>query len=141
LERPLSIDQVAEKSGYSKWHLQRMFKSITGHILGSYIRARRLTCTALALRLTHKPILDIAMQFQFDSQQTFTRAFKKQFRQTPANYRKSDLFSLTGLVPPLTLNNPFTLPEPEFVFLAEKSLKGMIHNYSCPLFDSSKYKS
>jgi len=43
LEQPLSIDAVAEKSGYSKWHLQRMFKKVTGQILGTYIRHRRLT--------------------------------------------------------------------------------------------------
>lgn len=30
LDHPLSLDNVATKSGYSKWHLQRMFKDITG---------------------------------------------------------------------------------------------------------------
>lgn len=29
LDHPLSLDNVATKSGYSKWHLQRMFKDIT----------------------------------------------------------------------------------------------------------------
>lgn len=140
LEQPLSIDQVAEKSGYSKWHLQRMFKSITGQILGSYIRARRLTCTALALRLTNKPILDIVIQYQFDSQQTFTRAFKKQFKQTPANYRRAEIFSPTGLIPRLELQNKPVLPMGEKVFLAEKKLKGITHNYSCSLLTATKSK-
>nr|WP_282101948.1 hypothetical protein [Morganella morganii] len=26
LDQPLSLDNVAAKAGYSKWHLQRMFK-------------------------------------------------------------------------------------------------------------------
>ena len=26
LESPLSLEKVSERSGYSKWHLQRMFK-------------------------------------------------------------------------------------------------------------------
>ena len=79
LDHPLSLDNVAAKAGYSKWHLQRMFKDVTGHAIGAYIRARRLSKSAVALRLTARPILDIALQYRFDSQQTFTRAFKKQF--------------------------------------------------------------
>ncbi len=72
----LSLDNVAAKAGYSKWHLQRMFKDVTGHAIGAYIRARRLSKSAVALRLTARPILDIALQYRFDSQQTFTRAFR-----------------------------------------------------------------
>ncbi len=66
-----------------------MFKDVTGHAIGAYIRARRLSKSAVALRLTARPILDIALQYRFDSQQTFTRAFKKQFSLTPALYRRS----------------------------------------------------
>lgn len=80
LDQPLSLDNVAAKAGYSKWHLQRMFKDITGHAIGAYIRARRLSKAAVALRLTSRPILDIALQYRFDSQQTFTRAFKNSLR-------------------------------------------------------------
>ncbi|HAK36579.1 MAG TPA: MDR efflux pump AcrAB transcriptional activator RobA, partial [Pantoea sp.] len=68
LDQPLSLDNVALKAGYSKWHLQRMFKDVTGHAIGAYIRARRLSKAAVALRLTSRPILDIALQYRFDSQ-------------------------------------------------------------------------
>ena len=49
LDQPLSLDNVAAKAGYSKWHLQRMFKDVTGHAIGAYIRARRLSKSAVAL--------------------------------------------------------------------------------------------
>ncbi|MFC0229344.1 helix-turn-helix domain-containing protein [Serratia aquatilis] len=88
LDQPLLLDNVAAKSGYSKWHLQRMFRSTTGYALGSYIRERRLSKAAQALRATPRPILDIALQFHFDSQPSFSRAFKKQFGKTPAVYRR-----------------------------------------------------
>ncbi|VEC87012.1 Right origin-binding protein [Raoultella ornithinolytica] len=52
LDQPLSLDNVAAKAGYSKWHLQRMFKDVTGQAIGAYIRARRLSKSAVALRLT-----------------------------------------------------------------------------------------
>lgn len=35
LDQPLSLDNVAAKAGYSKWHLQRMFKDVTGHAIGA----------------------------------------------------------------------------------------------------------
>jgi AraC family mar-sox-rob regulon transcriptional activator len=75
LDKALSIDEVAAKSGYSKWHLQRMFRAVTKQTLGGYIRERRLTLAAEAL------------QYGYDSQQTFSRVFRRQFSQTPTAYR------------------------------------------------------
>lgn len=87
LDKTLSIDEVAAKSGYSKWHLQRMFRTVTRQTLGGYIRERRLTLAAEALRQTQRPVFDIAMQYGYDSQQTFSRVFRRQFSQTPTAYR------------------------------------------------------
>jgi len=87
LDKSLSIDEVAAKSGYSKWHLQRMFRSVTKQTLGGYIRERRLTLAAEALSQTQRPVFDIAMQYGYDSQQTFSRVFRRQFAQTPTAYR------------------------------------------------------
>ncbi|MCW0329933.1 superoxide response transcriptional regulator SoxS [Pantoea ananatis] len=87
LDKSLSIDEVAAKSGYSKWHLQRMFRSVTKQTLGGYIRERRLTLAAEALLQTQRPVFDIAMQYGYDSQQTFSRVFRRQFSQTPTAYR------------------------------------------------------
>ncbi|OAT48828.1 SoxS family regulatory protein [Proteus hauseri ATCC 700826] len=124
LDQPLSLDNVATKAGYSKWHLQRMFKEITGQAIGSYIRSRRLSRAAVALRLTSRPILDIALQYRFDSQQTFTRAFKKQFERTPALYRRTDEWCAAGICPPIKLEQQ-NLPKWEFVQLPEKKLIGI----------------
>ncbi|MDX7991079.1 MDR efflux pump AcrAB transcriptional activator RobA [Xenorhabdus littoralis] len=129
LDRPLSLDHVAAKAGYSKWHLQRMFKEVTGQAIGSYIRARRLSRAAVALRLTSRPILDIALQYRFDSQQTFTRAFKKQFDRTPASYRRSEEWCATGICPPILLDNK-PLPVHKYVKLEDKSLIGTEHTCS-----------
>ena len=123
LDQPLFLNNVAAKAGYSKWHLQRMFKNITQQAIGSYIRARRLSRAAVALRLTSRPILDIALQYRFDSQQTFTRAFKKQFGITPALYRRSEEWCATGMQPPITLE-PQSL-KVAFVTLVSKHLMGI----------------
>lgn len=140
LDQPLSLDNVAAKAGYSKWHLQRMFKDITGNAIGAYIRARRLSKAAVALRLTSRPILDIALQYRFDSQQTFTRAFKKQFAQTPALYRRAEDWSAFGICPPIRLG-AFTLPQPEYITLPEQHLIGLTQSYSCTLEQISSFRS
>ncbi len=139
LDQPLSLDNVAAKAGYSKWHLQRMFKEVTSHAIGAYIRARRLSKAAVALRLTSRPILDIALQYRFDSQQTFTRAFKKQFAQTPAYYRRSSDWNSFGIRPPIRLGD-FTLPQPTYVTLPETVLVGQTQNYTCTLEQISHYR-
>lgn len=87
LDEPLYLDRVAQKSGYSKWYIQRMFKDVTGESTAAYIRSRRLLNAAIALRTTTVKISDIAYHFQFDSQQSFSRTFKKYFHQSPIDYR------------------------------------------------------
>lgn len=75
LDQPLSLDNVAAKAGYSKWHLQRMFKDVTGHAIGAYIRARRLSKSAVALRLTARPILDMPRHDRNRANRVFRRTF------------------------------------------------------------------
>ena len=140
LDQPLSLDNVAAKAGYSKWHMQRMFKDVTGHAIGAYIRARRLSKAAVALRLTARPILDIALQYRFDSQQTFTRAFKKQFNLTPALYRRSPDWSASGIRPPLRLGE-FHFPEHQFVTLPTMHLVGTTQSYTCSLEEISSFRN
>ncbi len=83
LESPLSLEKVSERSGYSKWHLQRMFKKETGHSLGQYIRSRKMTEIAQKLKESNEPILYLAERYGFESQQTLTRTFKNYFDVPP----------------------------------------------------------
>ncbi|MFV9997171.1 MAG: helix-turn-helix domain-containing protein [Arsenophonus endosymbiont of Dermacentor nuttalli] len=85
----IKIDTIANKSGYSKWHLQRIFKQLKGCTLGEYVRKRRLLEAARLLREDKFSILDIALQYGFSSQATFTRTFKKHFNTTPAKFRQN----------------------------------------------------
>jgi len=102
-DQALSLDHIAARSGYSKWHLQRMFKQITGQSLGGYTRRRRLSLAAEELRLTSISVASIADKYQFDSQQTFTRSFKLQFGQPPAAYRKGNYPANLGVQQPVQI--------------------------------------
>jgi AraC family transcriptional regulator len=86
----LSVRNVSEYSGYSSHHFQKMFAAVTGLSLGSYIRRRRLTLAAAKLRSSSERIIEIALDSGFESQESFTRAFKTMFGTNPNEYRKSD---------------------------------------------------
>lgn len=128
-DRPLSLDQLARESGYSKWHLQRMFHQVTGQTIGSYARARRLSRAAWLLRLSRLPLVEIARRHGFDSQPAFTRAFKNQFRQTPALYRRTMKWDFHGFQPPLPLPAE-TPPEHAWVKLPDSVLCGISHSFA-----------
>lgn len=123
LDQPLTLDDIAARSGYSKWHLQRLFKQVTGHVLGTYARRRRLSAAARELRLTHISVACIADKYQFDSQQTFTRCFKKQFGLPPAGYRRSPDWASHGMQPPLRLSEG-PLPQADIITLPAMQLVG-----------------
>nr|ELR5226154.1 AraC family transcriptional regulator [Providencia rettgeri] len=129
LESRLSLDTVADKSGYTKWHFQRLFKNQTGLALGSYIRARRLSCSAVALRLTNDSIMDISLRYRFDSQQTFCRAFKKQFNLTPSEYRKRKGWKVDGFCLPLRENKELQF-QVRLTQLPAINLLGIKHRYT-----------
>ncbi|OEI92897.1 helix-turn-helix domain-containing protein [Shigella sp. FC1655] len=137
LEKPLLLDDVAIRSGYTKWHLQRVFKQATGLTLASYIRGRRLTKAATELRLTKLPILTVALRYQFDSQQSFTRRFKATFGVTPTEYRKLDNLCGNNFQPPINFD-VVDLPIPKIMELPESYVYGMQYQYFCSIEDIGK---
>ena len=84
----LTIHSIAEYSGYSHWHLQRIFKKYTGVTLGSYISKRQLYFAALDLLGQEKDIVLVAMKYGYESQQTFTRAFKARLQVNPGRVKR-----------------------------------------------------
>jgi len=87
----LNLDKIAQKSGYSKWYLNRMFTKHCGVSLGKYINNKRMQAASLSLRFTEATIAEVADQFHYDSQQTFTRAFSRHFGKPPGICRITDV--------------------------------------------------
>lgn len=84
--RKITLKELAVAAGYSPWHAARLFKEATGKAPFEYIRALRLTKAALILRDNNEKIIDVAMDFVFDSHEGFTRAFSKEFGMPPIKY-------------------------------------------------------
>jgi AraC family transcriptional regulator len=88
LEFDIQAADVARHAGISQWHFQRIFKALTNETLMTYIRSRRFSRSLDKLANTKERVLEIALAAGFDTQESFTRAFKKAFSVTPAHYRK-----------------------------------------------------
>ncbi len=89
LDQPIDLDTIASATFYSKYHFHRLFHLLTGETVGNYIRKRRLTEAMYELKNSNHRILDVAVKFQFDSQESFCRAFKQYFKITPSRCRDS----------------------------------------------------
>jgi len=86
LTRKITLKELANAAGYSPWHAARLFKEVVGRAPFDYIRALRLTEAALLLRDGEMKIVDVAMDFVFDSHEGFTRAFSREFGMAPSKY-------------------------------------------------------
>ncbi len=92
LDEEINLAEVAEQAGYSVFHFGRIFQGVTGETVMDYVRKRRLTEAAKALVQTNKRILDIALDWQYDSHEAFTRAFKRAYGMTPGIFRRRRVF-------------------------------------------------
>ena len=88
----LSLSAIAISTHYSKFYLHRRFASEAGLTVGEYIQRRRLTEAVRQLVFTNRPILDVALEAGFGSQQAFSAAFKRMFKVTPRQYRQAKEF-------------------------------------------------
>ena len=92
LEEELTLDKIAKELNYSKFYIARSFSKKTGETIYQYIKGRRLTLAAKKLIETKKPIIEIAYEAQYNSQQAFTLAFHQLYLCTPQIYRKTGIF-------------------------------------------------
>ena len=126
----LTIDDVSVKAGYSKWHLQRIFREDTGFHLASYIRYRKLNKAAMILRMTHMPAVEISELLGFSTQQTFTRSFTRHFGAAPGKYRDASEWNFRGMVARASPNLS-DLPEAETVTQGPGIIPGLSLSYLC----------
>lgn len=83
----LSLNEVSNKIGYSKFYLNRIFQEQVGLTIHQYILERRITEAAKKLVYTNKPIINIAYEAGYQSQQTFTNVFSNIYLCSPMKYR------------------------------------------------------
>lgn len=88
LSADLTLESIAHFAGFSKYHYHRVFQKEVGVSISEYIRYRRIANSANLLLYTDEKIIDIALFYRFESQESYSRAFKKYYNLPPGQYRR-----------------------------------------------------
>jgi len=97
----INTERLADKYNLSERHLRRLFHVYFNQSITNYIRSRKLTASIDHLVKTDLNILDIALEYGFDYERSYRRAFKHEFGITPGDLRK--LGHTIKVKPPLYL--------------------------------------
>lgn len=90
LEEPLSIARLSRVARFSKFHFLRQFTHYVGVTPNRYIQLARLRRASYRLAFNPlEPITDIALAAGFEHSESFARAFKSEFAQSPTAFRKA----------------------------------------------------
>jgi AraC family transcriptional regulator len=84
LDRPLTVERIANHAGLSTYHFSRLFTIRMGRSVMAYVRHLRLIDAAK--RIAAEPnlkLMDLALDCGFESQEAFTRSFRRTFGVSP----------------------------------------------------------
>lgn len=93
----LRLDVLARRCGVSAYYFHRLFRAEVGESPKQYVRRLRLERAALALKLTRRPVTELALASGYATHEAFTRAFSARFRVAPREFRSR---ALARLEPP-----------------------------------------
>jgi len=84
----LTLEELSKVAGFSKYHFHRIFSSIIGENLSDYVRRVRLSSTTMKFK-TNLNITQIAQMSGYETNASFSKAFKKHFGITPKEFSKN----------------------------------------------------
>ena len=84
----ITIEQIADETGFSSSHFMKFFKQTMGISFTSYLNEYRLTMASRRLLTSDTPVITIASEIGIDNVSYFNRIFKRRFGVTPSVYRK-----------------------------------------------------
>ena len=91
-DEPVTVAELARVAGFSPYHFSRLFTARFGVSVMDYVRTVRLQ--AAALRLTGDappPLAELAFDCGFESQEAFTRAFRRRYGTPPGQFKRDAL--------------------------------------------------
>jgi len=91
LGRNVTLGEWAARAGQSSFHAHRAFRAALGETPKQFVLRLRIDCAAAALVSSRRSILDIALDYGFESHEAFCRAFRRRYRMSPGAYRKQGL--------------------------------------------------
>lgn len=119
LDETLDLKTLANEAALSDFHFHRIFKALKGEAIGGYITRLRLEATARLLRYTALTIEEIAFNIGYETPASLSKAFKKQYGISPAEYRTN---KDTYIMKKEIINPNLALKAPKIVTLEPKNL-------------------
>ena len=91
LTNDMQMESLARIAYCSVYEFSRVFSFATGMSVSEYIRRRRLSQAVFDIQNGNESLINISLKYCYESQATFTRAFKELHNQTPATARKNGI--------------------------------------------------
>jgi AraC family transcriptional regulator len=85
------LSELAAETGQSLFHAHRKLRAILGETPKQFTLRLRVDRAAAALISSRASILEIALEYGFESHEAFCRAFRRRFRMSPSAYRRNIL--------------------------------------------------
>jgi AraC family transcriptional regulator len=82
------LSNLAAETGQSPFHAHRTLRAVLGETPKHFTLRLRVDRAAAALISSQASILDIALEYGFESHEAFCRAFQRRFQMSPSTYRK-----------------------------------------------------
>ncbi len=133
IKNNINASALSKKYNFSESHLRKIFSFVFNQSVASYIRSRILTATLNDILETDNDIIDIAIKYGFEYEQSYIRTFKREFGITPGHLRKTR--QVIQIKPPLHLFDERRLDNgilfgPDFVMVPRFHVIGKRHHLS-----------
>lgn len=102
LDADLSLECLSEKVHYSPYHFHRVFSTVVGERLNEFVNRKRIERIASILLVDQNISLkDLIYQYGFNSDNSFSRAFKRYYGVSPTKFKSEGkkLLSKIGIEP------------------------------------------
>ena len=94
LKEDINTVSICRFCGCSKSSLEKVFRCVINISVHDYIVRRRMMLAAKEISGTDKSLLEIAFEYGYTSNESFTRAFKKIWNVNPSEVRGRKMFEL-----------------------------------------------
>lgn len=88
LEQKLTLEELAQVMGYSKYYLTQKFSRETGMSIRAFVTAKRVKRARHLLLHTGMPVEAISQRLKFSSRSHFAAAFRDSEGMSPTEFRE-----------------------------------------------------
>jgi two-component system response regulator YesN len=89
-QRPITINEVAQKMAITPSHLMHLFKQKTGSTFGEYLMTFRMKKAIELLTNTELNIAEVANRVGYQDSNYFSRIFKNFHGMAPSEFKKNN---------------------------------------------------